>query len=352
MWEDLGLEGWTPIGASVAFGLALGALFGLFAERSAFCLRRAIAGESAEERRSAAGVWALAFAVALAGVQAAATQGWIALDETRFHAESLPLLALIVGGVMFGAGMVLTRGCASRLTVLGATGNLRALTVILVFAVVAHATLKGALAPLRVALSSFAVDAPASVPAVLGESSGLVVALAVLAAALVFAARSGAKLSSLAFGAGIGLLVPLGWVGTGFVLMDEFDPITVESIAFTSSASETLFWTVAGTAVAAGFGVGFFGGVLGGAFASASLAGRARLVSFESPSQTLRYLAGGVMMGFGGVLAGGCTVGAGLTGASTLGVSALVALASIIAGGFLATRLGAMSAGAVAIPAE
>lgn len=352
MWEDLGLEGWTPVGASVAFGLVLGALFGLFAERSAFCLRRAVAGETAEERRAAAGVWAVALGVALVGVQLAASMDLIALDETRFHAETLPLAALVVGGALFGAGMVLTRGCASRLTVLGATGNLRALTVILVFAVVAHATLKGALAPLRVSLSSFTVEAPASAPALLGESSGLALALAVLALAVLFAPRSGASLTALAFGAGIGALVPLGWVGTGFVLMDEFDPITVESIAFTSAATETLFWTVAGTAVAAGFGVGFFGGVLSGALASAAAAGRARLVSFESPSQTLRYMAGGGMMGFGGVLAGGCTVGAGLTGVSTLGLSALVALASIVAGAVLAARLDGVSADPAAVPAE
>ncbi|MDE0407382.1 MAG: YeeE/YedE thiosulfate transporter family protein, partial [Alphaproteobacteria bacterium] len=44
-----------------------------------------------------------------------------------------------------------------------------------------------------------------------------------------------------------------------------------------------------------------------------------------------RYLAGAVMMGAGGVLAGGCTVGAGLSGVSTASLAALLALAAMAA---------------------
>jgi uncharacterized membrane protein YedE/YeeE len=41
-------------------------------------------------------------------------------------------------------------------------------------------------------------------------------------------------------------------------------------------------------------------------------------------------------MGFGGILAVGCTIGAGLTGGSVLAVSSLVGLASMMAGAALA----------------
>ena len=40
-------------------------------------------------------------------------------------------------------------------------------------------------------------------------------------------------------------------------------------------------------------------------------------------------------MGFGGILAVGCTIGAGLTGGSVLAVSSLLGLASMIAGAAL-----------------
>jgi uncharacterized membrane protein YedE/YeeE len=50
---------------------------------------------------------------------------------------------------MFGAGMVLARGCSGRLLVLAATGNLRSVLSGLIFAVVAQMAPHGWLAPIR-----------------------------------------------------------------------------------------------------------------------------------------------------------------------------------------------------------
>ena len=55
-------------------------------------------------------------------------------------------------------------------------------------------------------------------------------------------------------------------------------------------------------------------------------------MSFETPRQTVRYLAGGALMGFGGVMALGCSTGQGLSGVSTLAPASFLALAAIIAG--------------------
>jgi uncharacterized protein len=55
-------------------------------------------------------------------------------------------------------------------------------------------------------------------------------------------------------------------------------------------------------------------------------------VSFENPRQTVRYLAGGVLMGVGGVMAIGCSTGQGLSGLSTLAPASFVAIAAIAAG--------------------
>jgi uncharacterized membrane protein YedE/YeeE len=40
----------------------------------------------------------------------------------------------------------------------------------------------------------------------------------------------------------------------------------------------------------------------------------------------VRYIAGAVLMGFGGMLAGGCAVGAGVTGGAVMAVTAWIAL--------------------------
>ena len=53
--------------------------------------------------------------------------------EARQLANRGSLSGAAIGGAMFGAGMVLARGCSSRLLVLAAQGNLRALLSGLVF---------------------------------------------------------------------------------------------------------------------------------------------------------------------------------------------------------------------------
>ncbi|MEP2718792.1 YeeE/YedE family protein [Pseudophaeobacter sp.] len=336
MFETLGFEEIGPRAVSLYFALALGLGFGILAQLTRFCFRRALIGE---DRRQAAGIWALALAVSVLGTQAAVLQGWISFEGHRLLAADLPVLAILAGGVMFGIGMVLTRGCISRLTVLSGTGNLRALLCILVFAIVAHATLKGVLAPLRGLLSGYTLPLGdyATLAALPGGAAfwSTVIALPALWLAL----RSQNSGPALLGGALIGALVPLAWVTTGYVLFDEFDPIAMENLSFTAPMSEGLFYVIASSALPAGFGPGLIGGVLAGAVVSALLRREFHWQSFETPRQTGRYLLGASLMGFGSVLAGGCTLGAGLAGISTLGVAAPLALASIALGGFLAHSL-------------
>jgi len=117
-------------------------------------------------------------------------------------------------------------------------------------------------------------------------------------------------------------------------LQDEFDPIVMQSLSFTAPAADLLFWTVASSAIPAGFGVGLIIGVVIGAAASALGKKEFNWQSFETPKQTGRYFLGATLMGVGGVLAGGCTVGAGLAGIASLSIAAIIALGSIALGGW------------------
>lgn len=350
MYESLGFEHLTAPQAVVWFALILGAAFGALAERTRFCFRRALVGE---DRRAALGVWLTALAVAVLGTQGAVAMDWITFDDHRFMSPDLPYAAILVGGALFGAGMVLTRGCVSRLTVLSGSGNLRALTVLAVFAVVAHATLKGVLAPIRLTLADLTLPLGDAV-SLAALPGGAVLWSALLAlGCLGYALRSGNSPLMLGRAALLGLLVPLGWVGTGFILYDDFDPIAMQSLAFTSTWADTLFFTVASTSIPAGFGVGLIAGVLLGAFVSARSARRFQWQSFSSPRETGRYFAGAALMGVGGVLAGGCTVGAGLSGVPTLSIAALMALGAIAAGAVLTNAtLNGSPRGAALQPAE
>jgi len=349
MFESLGFETLTPRTASVLLGLAVGLAFGALAEVTRFCLRRGLVGPMAE-RRPALGVWLTALALAVIGTQIAVAKGAISFADHRFMAADLPWLAILIGGAAFGTGMVLTRGCVSRLTVLAGSGNLRALTVLIVFAITAHATLKGVLAPLRTTLGSVTLPMGDSISLAALPGGPLLWSAVIAAAALTYAARAGARPRDLALATLIGLLVPLAWVGTGLILFDEFDPIAMESLSFTSPSAETLFWTVASSAIPAGFGTGLIGGVFTGALLLSLFNRRFQWQSFTNPAETGRYLAGAVLMGTGGVLAGGCTVGAGLSGVPTLSLAAILALAAITTGAIATDRLlnGPVTAGSAA----
>ncbi len=338
MFESLGLENWTPTGAALLVGLLLGAIFGVAGHLSAFCLRRTLVGK-AIDKRSALAVWSTALLMAVMGTQVLVATGLLDFSEHRYLSNNIPLLAIGIGGLCFGVGMMLTRGCVSRLTVLSGSGNLRAISVLLVFAVVAHATLKGILSPVRTWLGGFEVSVGelGSLANLPGGAWLLVGALLILVAGIVYRS-SGSKLQ-IVLGGVIGLLVPLAWLSTGYILVDDFDPIPMESLSFTLPSSQMLFWLIASTSIAPGFGVGLVGGVLAGSLVSHLLKREFRWQSFESPQQTGRYFSGAVLMGIGGVLAGGCSVGAGLSGVSSLGLSAVAALVSIIIGGLLAATV-------------
>ena len=331
MFESLGFEELTPLGASVLLGLVLGGVYGVLAQRSAFCLRRSLVGPW-RDCLPALGTWVMGLATAIVGTRIAINADLVSFEAHRFLAPDLPVASAVIGGALFGAGMVLAGGCVSRLAVLVGSGNLRALLVLLVFAVTAHATMKGVLAPLRETLRAATVDAEGA-PALTALPGGEVWPVAVALGLAFLSFRSRARASHLAMAGAIGLLVPIGWIGTGFVLLDDFDPIPLQSMGFTGPMADTLFWTVAATSIPAGFGTGLAAGVVAGALVAALAAGEFRWESLEGPRQTGRYLAGAALMGVGGVLAGGCTVGAGLSGVSTASLAALLALAAMAASG-------------------
>lgn len=326
-------------------GIVLGVVFGAAAQSTRFCVRNAIVNHSSDSGREMLGLVAIAIATAVALVQGLILWAGLDLSGTRFVSPDLALGPLVVGGLMFGAGMVLTRGCPARLTVLTAQGNFRAAIVLLVFGVVAMASLRGVLAAPRTAFADLTTVTASSATAPLWIGAGLVATLG--AVALYVRPRLIPAFLSVIIGA----TIAGGWAATGLLLSDPFDPVPAQSLAFTSGMSDTVFHVMASTALSPKFTVGMIAGVLIGAFLSATLRREVQLVGFENGTQTRNYLLGAVLMGIGGVWAGGCTIGAGLTGVSTLSLAAFIGFASIIAGAFATATLRARAAEPLAVPA-
>ena len=144
-------EDWTLTGAGALIGLA----FGFLAQRSRFCLRSAVIEFSRNLTGGKLTVWLFAFGTAVVATQALALLVVFDARDARQISARGSLSGAAIGGALFGMGMILARGCSSRLLVLAAQGNLRSVISGLVFAVTAQASWTGALAPLRLTLSEW-----------------------------------------------------------------------------------------------------------------------------------------------------------------------------------------------------
>jgi len=315
---------------SIYFGIFIGACFGILAHRTKFCFRSAFIVERPTQETA---IWMSALITALAGTQLIIFLGFISFDEHRFFQNELPWVALILGGFLFGSGMVLTRGCVSRLTVLAGTGNLRAAMVLLIFGIVAHASLKGVISEPILLIKTITLNTEkfTNSISILIIKVALSLTLTLFWALLIILIKP--KLIKVLLASIIGLLIPLSWAGTGFILYDEFDPIAFESLSYTKPYADTLFWIVASSAISPNFGVGLVGGTVCGSIVTSLVTREFKIETFDSNAQTTRYFIGATMMGVGGVLAGGCTIGAGLAGLPSLALATILATLSIILGG-------------------
>ncbi|MDP5361255.1 MAG: YeeE/YedE family protein, partial [Paracoccaceae bacterium] len=159
----------------MAVGGLVGAFFGAAAQHSRFCLRAATAEVADGQLGPRVAIWFIAFSAAVFSVQGAIAAGWLDVSQSRQLATTGSMSGAIIGGLMFGVGMILARGCASRLLVLSATGNLRAIMTGLVLTLVAQSALRGVLSPLRENLASLWLvegGATRSMLSQIGMSSG------------------------------------------------------------------------------------------------------------------------------------------------------------------------------------
>ena len=344
----MGMAQWIELygdrGMLAAGGAAIGLGFGFLAQRSRFCLRAAVIEFWHRRFGEKLSVWLLAFSAAVIGVQLLALAGLLDTANARQIATRGSLSGALIGGLIFGVGMVLTRGCASRLLMLSANGNLRALLSGLIFAVTAQSALSGALSPLRTEISSWwmvdggpARDLLARLG--MGHEAGLVFGLVWLMAALYFIWRSPQRSFWMWVGGiGTGLMVAAAWGYSQWVARESFDPVQIQGLTFSGPSAEWLMRVLQWPAPPIGFEFGLMPGVFLGSFAGALIGGDWKLEGFKDGYSMRRYIAGAIFMGFGSMLAGGCAVGAGVTGGAIFALTAWITLLGMWIGAGLTDR--------------
>ncbi len=338
--------------------------FGAIAQRTRFCTMGAVADVLSMGDWTRARMWTLAIATAMLGFNAMVAVGWLQAGNSIYAGPRLLWLSSLCGGLLFGVGMVLASGCGSKNLVRLGGGNLKALVVLLVLAVSAFATLRGITAVLRVnTLERVFVDLPAGqdLPSLLAQLFGVpVTTLAAGTAGLIACALlawvvrrpEGRTGETWLGGLGVGLVIVLLWWVSGRLGFVAEDPNTLEPafLATNSRRMESLsmaaplgyaldwllFFSDKSKLLTMGI-VSVFGVVLG-ACVAALLTREFRWEGFGGVADLGRHLAGGALMGVGGVAALGCTVGQGLSGVSTLSLGSLLALTGMVAGAVLALQ--------------
>jgi uncharacterized protein len=358
----------TPVAATQAVvwgGLLIGVALGALAQATRFCTMGALADWVAYGGRARLLMWALAVAVAALGTLGLTEIGWLDATRTVPWSERFLWLSYLVGGAVFGVGMVLASGCPQRNLVKAASGSLKAWVTLLVAAVSAQMTLRGVLAEARVSgLDALGVqlthpqDLGSMLATVIAVPAGtlrwaVLIAGLVLAAALLWRARKEMGGAQWIGGVGIGLLVVAAWTLTGHIGFIAEHPDTLEAtwsgtyshrpeaLTFTAPVAHSLdlltLWSDRNNL--ASFGVMVTLGVLLGSALSAALRREFHVEAFRSAGDMGNHLLGAVLMGFGGVTAMGCSIGQGISGLSLLSAGSCLAVAGICGGAVLTLRL-------------
>jgi uncharacterized membrane protein YedE/YeeE len=356
------LSGTQNLPALVAWGgFILAFVFGAVANRTNFCTMGAVSDVVNMGSWGRMRMWLMAIAIAILGTHALQLAGLIDLGKSFYVRSNITWLSYGLGGFLFGVGMTLGSGCGSKTLVRIGGGSLKSLIVFVFLGIAAYMTLKGLFAmprtrwidPVATDLAAHGIkrqDVPTLIAAVTGANLAtveLVVAVLVAAGLLFFVLKDREFRSSfdhLLGGTVVGLVIVGGWYVTGHLGLGENETLeqayfgtnsrTIESLSFTAPVGYALelimLWSDKSLTVT--FGIAATVGLILGSLSYALASKTFRWEGFAGAEDTANHIVGGILMGFGGVTALGCTVGQGLSGFSTLALGSILSFLAIVAG--------------------
>jgi uncharacterized membrane protein YedE/YeeE len=345
---------WTPVYKVSALAFLIGIVFGAVGNKTNFCTMGAVSDWVNMGDKNRLRAWLLAIGLAIVLSQVLQSRGLVDLGQAIYLTTNFGWLGYILGGFLFGVGMTLASGCGQRTLVRVGGGNLKSLVVLVFLGLTAYMTMRGLLALVRVnviEVTNVSLEAPDQgigtlIAAAFGMDNSTIVSWAatvIIGGGMILYAMISRdfrrSFDNLLAGIVIGLIIPAGWYVTGVIGFDDFEPVRLESYTFIAPAAETLQYLMTFTGSTISFGVSAVFGVVLGSFLYVILTGKFRLEYFVGRDDMLRHIFGGILMGFGGVLALGCTVGQGITGMSTLALGSLMALVSIVFGSALTMKI-------------
>ncbi len=369
-----------------AFVLAF--IMGAVANKTNFCTMGAVSdwvnmGDTGRMRS-----WLLAIAVAMLGVAILEFFGVLSADGSfpNYRMSEFQWVEHALGGFLFGIGMTYASGCGNKTLVRIGGGNIKSLMVLIVIAIIAYfmvRPLPGTSDTLYSLLfmdwtTVLAIPTPAGQDLgtlVAGEENGLTARLVlglvigVLLLALIFkAADFRRSFDNILGGLVIGLMVLGAWWLTSNIQIDdgmdtytpqayvadwdfvadadagerpaEGAPWANQSFTFINPMGQSLRYVSTGfDNTVLYFGVMALAGVILGSLFWALVTRAFRFEWFASVRDFVNHFVGAILMGFGGVLAMGCTIGQGITGISTLALGGFLTFIMIVFGAALTMKI-------------
>ena len=281
----------------IAF-FAIAFVFGFFAQQKQFCFSGSLKDYIQIKSTKRAASVVMAMIVAIISTQIFASIFDIDLSSSSYFKSNINYFAIIIGGALFGAGMMIADGCSSRSIVKFSQGDANALVTLLF--------------------------------------------IAIFVLLLAYFVKKVKRVFSLYDGVIIGFLVGLSWFISGYIGAESIEKeIQVQALSYVFPSAKTLEFFTFFEITELSIGVCIVLGAIFGAYFSTFFN---KKYSFGCTSKMnfnkLKYnMIGGSMMGIGGIMAIGCTVGQGLSGISTLVFSSFLAIISIGVSGFITGKI-------------
>lgn len=366
---------------------ALAVVMGMVVNKTNFCTMGAVSDAVNMGDYGRVRAWLLAIAVAVVGVAVLEFLGLARPGDAfpPYRGAQLLIGENLIGGLLFGIGMTLASGCGNKVLIRIGGGNLKSIVVLVIIALIAYfminpfpgsdKTLMSILFIDWIRPLSLNVGSSQDLGALLGGPAGAGVARLVIAALIglgllyyIFkSADFRANRDHILGGLVVGLVILGAWyltsnlrVGAGgevFSLTSYYEqwdmlaesaegkpaqgrPLSPQSFTFINPMGQTLGYLGAGfDAKQLTFGVMSLVGVILGSLLWALLSRGFRIEWFSSFKDFTNHLIGAVLMGFGGVLAMGCTIGQAITGVSTLALGSILTFGAIVLGSALTMKV-------------
>lgn len=365
----------------------LSIILGVIVNKTNFCTMGAVSDMVNMSDYGRFRAWLLAIAVATIGVSIFEYLQLVNVTDTfpSYRSNSLIYVENILGGILFGIGMTFASGCGNKTLIRIGGGNIKSIMVFIIIAIIAYymsnpfpgsdVTLYSALFYDWVNPLAISLESNQDIGALLGSSentplirlvAGLVVALGMLI--YVFkAADFRANKDNVLAGLAIGLIIVTAWYGSSNIGVtaddsqysltdyyaewdmlaedDEGKPATgrtlnPQSFTFINPIGQSFGYVKESFNPALlTFGLVSVFGVILGSLLWSLISKSFRIEWFVDYKDFQNHFIGAILMGFGGVLALGCTIGQGITGMSTLALGSILTFVSIIFGCALTMKI-------------